>query len=216
MLSLTVDANLNYLISVGLFSFRFLYIAYSNYLWILLKSGGSLTLTMLWVLRTLLLGDIAFFASFYRKSFYILGGSLALVNFSWAVLAILSFRTISSYFFLFRRSTEQNHGMGLAWKINSCLYSFVFFWTFLFSKLNGRSLAKVIIMLLFFLSSFFFCCSVIIFSKRPTSLTLGGIGPALNLDYSVTISSCCCRERFISLSFSLCSKEKGFGTVIFK
>jgi hypothetical protein len=75
---------------------------------------------------------------------------------------------ISSSCFFLRRSIEQNHGMGLALNTNSYLSYLVFLLVFLFSKLKGFSLARVIIMLHFFLYSFFLRCYSIIRSYRPT------------------------------------------------
>ena len=158
ILPLDVEQNRNYLIYVALFSFLFLSIASSKFLWSFSKLGGSRTFITLWVCRLWFWGDKAFLASFCRKSFSIRGGNFAFVRFYWAALAILYFLTISYYLFLASRSTEQYQGIGLALNMNYYLSCFVFLLTFRFSKLKGFSFARVIIILLLFRSSFFFCC----------------------------------------------------------
>lgn len=150
--------NLNSQISVFLFYFLFLSSASSNSLWSRSKFGGSLTRG--WLDAGLLCEfcSCIFLASFWRKSFSIRGGSLALAKFSWATLAILSFLIISSSCFFLRRSTEQNQGIGLALKTNCSRYSRVFLLVLLLSKLNGFSFARVMIMLHFLRSSFLRRC----------------------------------------------------------
>ncbi len=125
-----ISWKLNSFIYVVLFYFRFLYSAVSNCLCKDSKLGGFLALITLWA-RSFFFTDSKFLrASFYWKSFSILGGSLALFKLYWAIRAIFSFRyTYCSSFFL-SKSTEQNHGVGLALNWNSSLSYFDFFGAF--------------------------------------------------------------------------------------
>lgn len=125
-------------------------------------------------------------------------------------MAIFSFLTSSASFFLSRRSTEQYQGIGLALNLNYSLSSLVFLLVFLFKKLKGCSLARVMIILFFFLSSILFRSSSSILSYKLLSLTLLGTGFALNCLQSLTEFS---GSYFFCRFFYRYSKLKGTGTV---